>query len=153
MNTNNYIRFMKYFLLFFLFLSGLAVKAQKFALLDEHLAEPVRYTNTVTSSDKFNHLFPVEKKALPAFIKILNQIEQKLSSNKPIEKIEPFELGCIKFTGSLLSLASGQKVDYVVTSTCENVKISMHLCNGRNSNATNAFFIKTWISYIQENSR
>jgi len=144
---------MKYFLLVFLFLSASAAKAQKFALLDEQFAEPVRYANTITSADKFNHLFPVEKKELPAFIKVLSQIEKKLSSKKSIEKIEQYELGCIQFSGSLLSLASGQKVDYVITSTCDNVKISMHLCNGRNSNTTNAFFINTWIKYIEEGSK
>ena len=144
---------MKYIFLVLFFFSTAAVKAQKFALLDEHFAEPVRYANTITSADKFNHLFPVEKKALPAFIKILSQIEKKLSSKKPIEKIEQYDLGCIKFTGSLLSLAAGQKVDYVITSTCDNVKVSMHLCNGRNSNATNAFFINTWIKYIEESPK
>jgi len=144
---------MKYIFFILLFFSTAVSKAQKIALLDEHFTEPVRYTNTVTSADKFNHLFPVEKKELPAFIKILTQIEKKLSSNKPIEKVEQYELGCIKFSGSLLSLASGQRVDYVITSTCENVRISMHLCNGRNSNATNAFFINTWIKYIEEDSK
>jgi hypothetical protein len=144
---------MKYIFLVLLFFSTVAVKAQKYALLDEHFTEPVKYANTVTSADKFHHLFPVEKKTLPAFIKILTQIEKKLSSNKPIERVEQYELGCVKFSGSLLSLASGQRVDYVITSTCDNVKVSMHLCNARNSNATNAFFINTWIKYIEENSK
>jgi len=144
---------MKYIFFILLFFSMAAAKAQKFALLDEPFTEPVRYANTVTSADKFNHLFPVEKKDLKAFIRILSEIEKKLSSNKPIEKLEQYELGCIKFSGSLLSLAAGQRVDYVITSTCDKVKIFMHLCNGRNSNATNAFFINTWIKYIEEGAK
>jgi hypothetical protein len=58
--------------LFLIFLIGsFAANAQKYALLDKHLVEPIIYTNKVTSNDKFNGFFPVEKKELPQFIKSL----------------------------------------------------------------------------------
>ena len=53
---------MKYYLLAIIFFVSVNCKAQKYVLLDQHLAQPVTYANTVTSKDKFNDLFPVEKK-------------------------------------------------------------------------------------------
>ena len=77
---------MKFILLLFIFLGSVNCKAQKYALLDKNLAQPVTYTNTVTSKDKFNGLFPVEKKMLPQFINALEEIENKLSSKGHLVK-------------------------------------------------------------------
>ena len=140
---------MKLFLLFFILLGSVNCKAQKYALLDENLAQPVTYTNTVTSTDKFNGLFPVEKKMLPQFINALQEIENKLSSKGPLGEAKQYEVGCAKFSGITVRLASEDRMDYVLTSTCDNVKISMHLCDAKISNASNDYFIKTWIKYIQ----
>jgi hypothetical protein len=118
-------------------------------LLDQHITEPVKYTNTVTSADQFNDLFPVEKKLLPEFLKALKEIENKLLSNPPFGTIKDYEIGCIKFTGREIMLAAGERIDYVITSTCDNVRISMHLSNAKLSNKGNAFFIKTWVKYIE----
>jgi hypothetical protein len=107
------------------------IDAQKYALLDEKLAKPVRYTNTITPEDKFNGLFPVEKKILPDFIKILEEINDKLSSNGPLGKAKQYEIGCVKFKGIIVQLASGERLDYVITSNCDNVKIFMHLCDAQ----------------------
>ena len=139
---------MKYFLLTIILFFSVTVKAQKFVLLDEHIAAPVKYANTVTSADNFYDFFPVEKKLLPQFLKILEEIKDQLSL-KESNKIKNFELGCIKFKGILISLASGQRTDYVLTSACDNVKISMHLCDAKFTNDINAYFITTWIKYIQ----
>ncbi len=138
---------MKYFLLTFLLMPFLSIKAQRFVLLDQHLAEPVRYSDVVTSEDKFNDFFPVEKAMLSQFIKVLEEIEQSLSSKDA--KAREYEIGCVKFKGINISLATGERTDYVITSTCGNVKISMHLCDAKVSNASNAFFINTWIKYIK----
>ena len=140
---------MKYILLLFILFSGTLVRAQKYVLLDQHMSEPVQYSNTVTSEDKFNDLFPVEKKLLPEFLKALKEIENKLSSKPPFGKIKEYEIGCIKFAGRILMLAAGERMDYVITSTCDNVKISMHLSDAKLRNESNAFFIKTWIKYIE----
>ena len=140
---------MKFFLLFFIFFASVNCTAQKYALLDEHLAEPVIYTNTVTSNDKFNYLFPVEKEMLPQFIRTLQEIENKLSAKGPLGKAKQYEVGCAKFTGISVKLATEERLDYVLTSGCDNVKISMHLCDAKLRNASNIYFIKTWIKYIQ----
>ena len=140
---------MKYFLLFPFLFAAATMNAQKFALLDKQLAEPVKYSNTITTADKVHELFPVEKKMLPHFIKALEEIEKKLSSKAPFGEVKQYEIGCINFRGLKVSLASEERMDYVITSTCDNIKISMHLSDAKLSNASNAFFIKTWIQYIQ----
>jgi len=142
---------MKFFLLLFIFFASIDCKAQKYILLDEHLAQPVTYANTVTSANKFNDLFPVEKKLVIQFIDVLQEIENKLSSKKPLGEAKQYEVGCAKFTGITVRLVSEERLDYVLTSTCDNVKISMHLCDAKISNASNLYFIKTWIKYIQSN--
>ena len=81
---------MKKLLLFILLFSAVVTKAQKYVLLDQHISEPVMYTNTVTSEDKFNGLFPVEKKLFPEFLKALEEIENKLSSKPPFGKIKEY---------------------------------------------------------------
>jgi hypothetical protein len=140
---------MKFFLLFFIFFAAVNCKAQKYALLDQHLAQPVTYANKVTPTDKYNELFPVEKKMLPIFIDVLQAIEDKLSTKRPFGAAKQYEVGCAKFTGITVPLASEERLDYVLTSTCDNVKISMHLCDAKISNGSNIYFIKTWIKYIQ----
>jgi hypothetical protein len=142
---------MKYTLVLVLLLGAFAAKAQKYALLDQQFIHPVAYTNEVTSSDKFNHLFPVEKKLLPEFIKTLKEINAMLTSKKSSGNPRQYEIGCIKFTGNMISLDTGPRIDYVITSTCSNVRISMHLCTARETNSSNAFFVRTWIQYIENN--
>jgi hypothetical protein len=139
---------MKNFLLSILVFCATAIKAQKYVLLDPHLSEPVRYSNTVTSQDKFNDLFPVEKKLLPEFLKALEEIENKLSSKPPFGKIKDYEVGCVKFTGRVITIAGEERIDYVIIANCNNLRISMHLSNAKISNSNNAFFVKTWIQYI-----
>ena len=141
--------FMKFFLLFFIVIVSVNCKAQKYALLDQHIAQPVTYTNHVTPSDKFNGLFPVETKMLVPFINTLQEIENKLASKGPLGEAKQYQLGCTKFAGIIVRLASQDRMDYVLTSTCDNVKISMHLCDAKISNSSNVYFIKTWIKYIQ----
>jgi hypothetical protein len=140
---------MKYFLSFFFIFIPLNLQAQKFALLDMHLAEPVRYVEKVTSNDKFNNLFPVEQKVLPAYIKALQEIEKTLASKEPVKEAKHYEMGCINFRGVIVGTASDERIDYIVTSTCDNVKITMHLCDAKLSKASNDYFVKTWIRYIE----
>jgi len=142
---------MRFFLPFFIFFLPVCCSAQKYMLLDEHLAQPPTYSNVVTSADKFNDLFPVEKKTVKQFVDALQDIETKLSSKKPLGEAKQYEVGCAKFTGIVVHLASEERLDYVLTSSCDNVKISMHLCDAKISNASNRYFIKTWIKYIQNN--
>ncbi len=140
---------MKFFLLIFFALFISSSYGQKFALLDNRLAQPITYTDNVTQTDKFNGFFPVEKKLLPEFIKALEEISQKLSAHAPIGNAKQYQIGCTKFRGLTVSLASGDRLDYVITSNCGDIKISMHLSDAKISNANNAFFINTWIKYIK----
>ncbi len=139
----------KTLLLIFLCSVTAVTEAQKYVLLDQHIAAPVEYSNTITSADNFNDRFPVERKLVPEFLKALEDIQNKLSSKPPFGKVKDYEIGCIKFTGRAIMLATGERIDYVITSTCENVRISMHLSDAKMSNKGNAFFIKTWIQYIK----
>lgn len=139
---------MKLFLLLFVFICPGSIKAQKYALLDKRLAQPITYSDKVTSRDQFNGLFPVEKKWLPQFINDLEEIKNELSSKGSLGEAKQYTLGCTKFTGVKVSLASGDRLDYVLTSNCDGVKISMHLCDAKMTTAGNLFFIKTWIKYI-----
>lgn len=140
---------MKFYLLFVIFFTAVNCKAQKYALLDEQLSQPVIYANTVTSTDKFNGFFPIETKVLKQFIDVLAEIENKLSSKGALGEAKQYEIGCVKFSGRTVRLASEERLDYVLTSSCDNVRISMHLCDPKISNASNIYFIKTWIKYIQ----
>ncbi len=141
---------MKCFLLFIFTLFFISTNAQKYALLDKSLATPVTYSDHVTSADKVKKLFPVEKKYLPQFIKTIEEISKKLTAKGPKGKAKQYQVGCIKFTGLTVSLASEERFDYVITSDCDNLKISMHLSDAKYSNVNNAFFINTWIRYIKE---
>lgn len=140
---------MKFFLFFLVLFVSINCSAQKYVLLDEHLAQPVTFASKVTSDDKFNDRFPIEKKMVPQFINTLREIEDKLSSKKPLGEAKQYEIGCAKFSGLIVRLAAEERLDYVLTSTCDNVKISMHLCDAKISNASNIYFIRTWIKYIQ----
>ena len=140
---------MKYFLLFILFTGMQQISAQKYVLLDKRIYKPVTYANTITSADKFNGFFPVEKKNLKQFVKILDEIEKKLSGGVHLGEAMQYEIGCTKFSGLTFPSATGDRLDYVLTSNCDNVVISMHLSDAKLSNHSNAFFIKTWIKYIK----
>ncbi len=110
---------------------------------------PVKYSNTITTAEKLKGYFPVEKKDIKQFLKTLEEISANLSGNKLSGKAKQYEMGCVKFTGNSISLAKGNRIDYVLTSDCDNLKISMHLSDAKLSNINNAYFINTWISYIK----
>ncbi|MEO9144996.1 MAG: hypothetical protein ABI237_05510 [Ginsengibacter sp.] len=135
--------------LFFLFVGAYGSYAQKYILLDTQMSESPFYANEITVADKVKRYFPVEKKEIEKFIEVLEEITGQLSSVKKIEKARQYEIGCIRFSGVAFSLRSKNRIDYVLTSTCSNIKISMHLSDGKISNESNAYFIKTWIDYIR----
>lgn len=148
-HTFTVIFIVRFFVLFFGLLHTGDLKGQKYVLLDKHLAKPISYTDKITSDDKFNDLFPVERSLLPRFINVLEEIESRLSSKAPIDVLKEYQVGCIKFQGLILRLASEPRIAYTLTSSCDNVNISMHLSEARVSNASNSFFIESWISYVR----
>jgi hypothetical protein len=140
---------MKKFLLLICLFGIQQLRAQKYILLDQRISMPVKYSNTITTADKFKGYFPVEAKNIRQFIKVLEEIASKLSGNNLSEKPKQYEMGCVQFAGNIISLAKGNRIDYVLTSDCDDLKISMHLCDAKLTNADNAYFVNTWISYIK----
>lgn len=140
---------MKFILLFSFLLAAFYTNAQKYVLLDKRIAQPVAYSNTITSADRFNGLFPVEKNSMKQFVNALEEIAKMLSVSGTMPKPKNYQIGCAKFTGHIVQLGTGERLDYVITSTCDNIKISMHLSDAKLRNASNAYFINTWISYIK----
>ncbi len=144
---------MKYLLLVsFVFIAS-AIYGQKYVLLDEHFTHPIRYSDRVTAADKYNDLFPIEKRLLPDFLKALREIDSKLSSKPPFGKLKDYAMGCLKFVGRITTVSGAEHIDYVITSYCDTVRISMHLCDAKMSTASNAFFVKVLIKYIEENTK
>ena len=142
---------MKYIYFFsFIFFTASTVSAQKYVLLDKHMASEPKFSNTVTSNDKFQNYIPVEKKYIAEFVKSLEEIATLLSKNNKGTPKE-YNLGCVKIKGQLVPLQSGNRLDYVITCSCDNTNISMHLSDAKLANKNNYFFINTWIKYIKNN--
>lgn len=124
--------------------------AQKFALLDKTMSLPLSYTNTVTIKDEYRNMFAVEKEKLPEFLSAIDKIESQILK-KEIPETFTFYIGSTRFYGLKIPLKTEDRMDVVLTTDCGNQKISMHLSDGKVSNASNIFFIKTWKSYIRDN--
>lgn len=140
---------MKYiFILLFTF-TAFKGNAQKYILLDKAISQPPFYSNTISFSEKFKGFFPVENKEIGKFISALEEISKRLSAKKLSGKAKQYQIGCVRFDGVEIPLASGDRLDYVLTSTCDNVRITMHLSDAKFDNENNAYFINTWIKYIR----
>ncbi len=142
---------MKYFFIIILFCSAFQCKAQKYILLDEAIYRPAVYTNNLSEMEKHKNFFPVEVKDIPQFLNVLEEIDIRLSENKNKAKAQNYKVGCSEFSGRVFPLANGERLDYILTSTCAGIKITMHLCDAKMSNANNEYFIKAWIKYIKSN--
>lgn len=141
---------MKWFLSLFCSLACLCAPAQKYALLDMRLSQPVRYTDHISLQEQWGQYFPVEKEKLPQFVSALGQIVRVLQSPKGPQEPIDFQIGCVKFSGMVIEAKGRNRMDVVLNSNCQGVHISMHLCEARFSNARNAFFVRTWIKYIEK---
>ena len=130
---------MKYLLLsFFVLISSLA-HSQKYILIDKKITQPVTYTNTVTIEHRLKNLFPVEKDKITQFIAEVEKISEMLSPKKKVESFDLF-IGETRFVGVKIPLLKEERLDVVLTSNIGGTKIS---------NASNAFFINTWVKYIK----
>ncbi len=140
---------MKYIFLFLIIGSSLRCKAQKYILLDKAISQPAFYSDRITPVDKFRGFFPVEKKEIEKFLEALEEISKRLSSKQIIGKAKDYQMGCVRFAGVSIALVKGERLDYMLTSTCDDIKITMHLCDAKINNEDNAYFINTWIKYIK----
>ena len=134
-----------------LIIAALPCAAQKYILLDKTMAQPAILTNKITVSGKYKNFFPVEKKDLPAFIKALEEISERLSSKKITGKAKEYRIGCTQFSARVFPLETGERLDYVLVSTCDDIKVPMHLVDAKLDNANNAYFLNAWIKYIKSN--
>ena len=142
---------MKYFFtLVFVFLAFMT-NAQKYVLLDETISQPIIYTNHLNQMEKYKKYFPVEVKDLRQFLEVLQKIAHRLTENSLTIPAKDYNVGCAHFKGRVFPLTSGERIDYILTSNCENIKIVMHLCDAKLTNANNAYFVNTWIKYIRQN--
>lgn len=141
---------MKYFLfILFLVFTSFAY-SQKYLLLDKTMGQPVAYTNIVTAQHTFKDLFVVEKDKINQFIIEIEKIATKLTDKKnALPNAINFNLGRTKFFGVKVNNLKEIRLDVVLTTNCDGVKVMMHLCDPQISNASNAYFIKTWIKYIK----
>ena len=140
---------MKYVFLILILCIVNQTKAQKYILLDQAISQPAFYSNQVTVSEKYKGFFPVEKKDIPNFLKALEEISARLSADKTDGKAKNYTIGCTQFRGTAFPLSKGERLDYILTSTCGGVDVSMHLVNAKLSNEDNAYFVDTWIKYIK----
>jgi hypothetical protein len=140
---------MKYFFIVVLICASSVGKAQKYVLFDEAIAQPAVYTNHLSEMEKYKKFFPVPLKDVPQFLDVLQEIANRLSENKVTGPAKNYKVGCAQFIGKVFPLSVGERIDYVLTSDCDGVKVTMHLCDAKLSNANNAYFVKTWIKYIQ----
>lgn len=140
---------MKYIFMGVLVMISSAALSQKYILLDQHLTKPVIYTDHITTENKFNDLFPVDKKSLNLFVTALEEIAFQLKHGVHSGNAKQYKIGCLEFTGIIVPVENETRLDYVITSNCDNVKIAMHLSDAKLKNSTNAYFINTWIKYIR----
>jgi|SRR6185312_1916415 len=133
----------------FLFFGTFKSNAQKYVLLDKTMSQPAFYTNQLSIIEKYKGFLPVESKDIQKFIEALQEISKRLSSKKNVGKAKQYQVGCDKFEGIVIPFASENRLDYVITSNCDGLKVSMHLSDAKLSNENNAYFINTWIGYIK----
>ncbi len=145
---------MKYFLIItFLAFTSFSY-SQKYVLLDKTMAQPISYTSIITAQHIFKDLFAVEKDKLKQFIIEIEKIAAQLTDTKnALPETINFNVGKTKFFGVKVNNIKESRLDIVLTTNCDGVKVMMHLCNPKISNSSNAYFIKTWVKYIKGYAR
>ncbi len=137
--------------LFFLFiLISSLCSAQKYALIDKKMTLPVTFTNIVTVQDSYKGYFVIEKNELANFITEIEKIARLLmdTTKKKPETID-VNVGSTTIHGLKIPLAKEERMDVVLTTDYGASKMTMHLCDAKVSNASNAFFITTWVKYLR----
>ncbi len=139
----------KYLITCIIILSAIQLPAQKYALIDQSLAQPLKYAHTVTAKEIQDGFIPVESNHLPALIRALELIESDLKNNTQLNSAREFRLGCTIISGETMHQARENRYSYIIRSDCNQLNASYQLCNFKFKNATNAFIVKTWIKYIR----
>jgi hypothetical protein len=146
------IKTMKFFLpVFLLLISGIGY-SQKYVIIDKRISSLLSYTNAITLEHNHKNLFPVENTELRRFISELEKIAKFLTDTK---KLKPqafdYNIGKTRFVGLKVSLLKEERLDVVISTDCDGMKIFMHVSDSKTTNAKNAYFINTWVKYIKSN--
>lgn len=144
---------MKYFLLLGLLLVTTIGISQKYVLIDKKLLKPVEYTDNVTLAHSYRGYFAVEKSQVKQIIAEVEKIAQKLKNTSGLEDSFNYKVGNTSFTGLRIPLAKEERYDVVLSTDCGQVKSLMHLSDAKISNATNVYYINTWLKYLKNNIR
>ncbi len=142
---------MKHFLYVGFILLSSICSAQKYVLIDKTMSLPITYSNTITTiEDNFKGYFPVEKTKINEFINEIDKIARLLSDSKT-KKPEAFKfnIGSTTINGMRVPLAVEERMDVILTTNYGPSKITMHLSDAKLSNASNAYFINTWLKYLR----
>ncbi|HUS03120.1 MAG TPA: hypothetical protein VMY77_15385 [Chitinophagaceae bacterium] len=133
----------------FLLLTGFTY-SQKYVLIDKSMTQPITYTNSVTLEHSYKKLFAVENDKINQFITEVEKIVALLRDKK---KTKPqtleFYVGKTKFSGLKVPSSGEERLDIVLSTDCNGIKLYMHLSDSKITNAKNAFFINTWVKYIR----
>ncbi len=144
------IKIMKLFLLVFLLLISGIGYSQKYVLIDKRISSPLSYTNAVTVEHSHKNLFPVENTQVRRFISELEKIAEFLTDTKKLKsQAFDYNIGKTRFVGLKVSSLKEERLDVVISTDCDGIKIFMHISDSKTTNARNAYFINTWIKYIK----
>jgi hypothetical protein len=113
------------------------------------MTQPLSYTNTVTLANTYKNIFAVEKDKIHPFIAELEKIAAMLTNKKTRPETFNTEIGKTRFIGLKIPLAAEDRLDVVLISDFDGTKVNMHLSDAKISNASNAYFINTWVKYIK----
>ncbi len=141
---------MKHLLFGIFMLCSAYCSAQKYALVDKKMNLPVTYANTLRAADAYKGYFPIEKVNIK---KVITEIENiagliKDSTKKLPEKLD-ITIGSTTLHGLRVQLSTEDRIDIVLTTSYGTSKSTMHLCDTKISNTSNAFFITTWLKYLR----
>jgi hypothetical protein len=139
---------MKFKLLLLLSCFALNGFAQKYALIDKKMSQPVTYTNAITLQQSAQGVFAVEKDKLRPFLAEVDKIVKYLEAKKIPDSFN-FNIGATNFRGLQIPLKEEVRLDVVLSTETPDGRLTMHLCDAKNSNAANAYYISTWAKYIR----
>lgn len=142
---------MKHIFLLFWCFHILCTNGQKYVLLDKTMSVPPSYTNTVTIMDDYRKMFAIEKSNLPAFLIMMDKLNEMLTGNYPLGVFEFYLDRNTRVTGMKITVKKEDRMDVLLTSDCITYKFRMHLCDTRLSSSINSLYMKAWADYIRDN--
>lgn len=121
-------------------------EAQRYVLIDQTLARPMRFTESISQKDILDQWFPVETKHLHEFQMGLSRIYNQLKKNHPAAALNE-KMGCSAIQGTIVNVMNERRYSYTLQFNCDKVTASYLLCDTRLKNPTNAFIVSTWMKY------